>query len=213
MRRNKTITYQFPIKVLSSLDVSEQTLKDYNYRIPLFIRFSKDEIWDREILLRYKRYLAGISKYSISTKNKYLATAKLFVKQLFRKGFIPNDISQTTKSFPQIKKHKKVGFTENEVVRITEYLMSLDNSKPNVRRKALIALMLFQGLRQIEIVRLTVEDLNLNTGTAMVQSKGSLDKEMIYLHPETIKVLKQLLKEWKLSSGYVFVGEKGNPIS
>ena len=42
--------------------------------------------------------------FSVSTKNKYLVTARIFLKELNRLGFLPADITQNVKSFAQIEK-------------------------------------------------------------------------------------------------------------
>ncbi|MEA1965386.1 MAG: tyrosine-type recombinase/integrase, partial [Candidatus Aerophobetes bacterium] len=58
-----------------------------------------------------------------------------------------------------------------------------------------------QGLRQVEVVRLDVEDLDLVNGIAYIQGKGRDDKELIYLNPETVKALKKYIKICNIGSG------------
>lgn len=190
--------------VFNYLDVSETTKNDYKARIPLFIDHISKEGFTRNSFLVYKQYLRGRNDFTVSTKNKYLATAKVFLKELNRLGTIPVDLTQNIKSFPQIKKHKKQGLSEDEVKKIWITASNLPSTSKNDRLVATLALLIFQGLRQIEIIRLDTEDLNLNNGTAFVQSKGAIDKELIHLHPETIKALKCHIKSNKVGSGSLF---------
>ena len=65
-------------------------------------------------------HLAQRTDFSVSTKNKYLATAKIFLKELNRQGILPIDITQNIKTFNQNKKHKKDGLTHSEIENLVE---------------------------------------------------------------------------------------------
>jgi len=74
----------------------------------------------------------------------------------------------------------------------------------NTRLRALFALLAFQGLRQIEVVRLDVTDIDFNRKIAYVHGKGTDDKEPVYLAPATVKALKEYLRVHKLKRGALF---------
>jgi integrase len=186
------------------LDVTESTRKDYKHRIGLFLGFVKEQSFHQNIFLEYKRYLESRTDLSVASKNKYLTTARIFLKELNRQGFIPADITQNIKSFPQIKKHKRSGLTEKEVQKITELLKELPDTSQNLRKKALFCLLTLQGLRQIEIARFDVEDIDFTSGTAYIQGKGQAEKELVHLAPPTTHALKKYLKTAIISSGAVF---------
>jgi integrase len=191
-------------KIFDLLDVSEATRQDYKYRIRLYLDFISTGKSSVNSFLEYKRYLASRTDLSIATKNKYLASAKIFLKELNRIGMLPRDITQNVKAFNQDKKHKRDGVNSDEMARLSIKLQGLDNTPQNTRLKAMICLLALQGLRQIEIVRLDVKDLDLVRMTAMVQGKGRDDKEAVSLHPETVKALKEYLKANKKASGALF---------
>jgi len=69
-------------------------------------------------------------------------------------------------------------------------------------------LLALQGLRQIEAVRLNVEDLDLVNGLAWIQGKD--DKELIHLHPETVRGLRNYIREVKIGSGVLFKSLSNN---
>lgn len=190
--------------VFNGLDVSEATRKDYEYRIGLFIVRLQSEPFTTNTFINYKRYLDSRSDYSVSTKNKYLASARIFLKELHRRGVIPIDTTLNVKSFSQSRKHRVAGLDDSDIEKLTCYLQSLQQTKQNLRLKALIALLLYQGLRQIEIVRLNVEDIDFATKRAYVLGKGRNDKEPIHLHPETVNALHGYIKAYRKAHGALF---------
>lgn len=197
-------------KVFDLLDVSEATRKDYKYRIGLFLDFTGERGFNRNSFLDFKRALAERADLSVATKNKYLATAKIFLKEANRQGFLPADITQNIKTFSQSKKHKRDGLNDEEMSRLTEAMQALPETPQNARLKAVISLLVFQGLRQVEVIRLDVRDLDFISKTAFIQGKGRDDKEPIYLHPEAIKALQAYLKTNKIADGALFTSQSNN---
>ena len=85
-------------KVFDLLDVSETTRADYKYRIGLFLDYVAGKGFNRNSFLEFKRDLAERTDLAVATKNKYLATAKIFLKELNRLGKLPADITQNIKT-------------------------------------------------------------------------------------------------------------------
>jgi integrase len=197
-------------KVFDILDVSEATRKDYKYRIGMFLGFIEDKGLNRNSFLEFKRYLRERTDYTVATKNKYLATAKIFLKELNRQGVLPADITQNIKTFKQSKKHKRDGLNDKEINRLSIMLRGLPETQQNTRLKVVISLLALQGLRQIEITRLDVRDIDFVSKTALVKGKGQDDKEPISLHPETIKHLKEYLKLNQIKDGALLVSRSNN---
>ena len=197
-------------RVFDLLDVSETTRGDYKYRIGLFLDFVKNKGLNRNSFLEFKRYLGERTDYTIATKNKYLATAKIFLKELNRQGVLPADITQNIKTFSQNKKHKRDGLNDEEISKLTAMLKELVKTQQNTRLKAVISLLALQGLRQIEITRLDVRDIDFVSKTAFVKGKGQDDKEPISLHPGTIKHLREYLKINQIKDGALFTSQSNN---
>lgn len=190
--------------IFDGLDVSETTRKEYLARIGLFISFVSSRGFNQHSYLYFKRYLEARNDYSVSTKNKYLTTARVFLRELQRKGKLHFDVTYSVKHFRQSKRHKREGLSDKEVQLMGVKLKFLPNTPRNSRLRALFSLLAYQGLRQIEIVRLNVEDINLEKGVAYVRGKGEDDRDPIYLTPATTKALKEYLKENKLTHGALF---------
>lgn len=200
---------EWPEGVFNDLDVSDNTRQEYNSRIKPFIDFIKERGFTKNSYLEYKRHLSQRTDYSVSTKNKYLIVARVYCKELHRQGFIP-DITSCVKSFNQSRKHKKEGLTEAEIQKILCYFQTLKADKDTYRSKALLCLLILQGLRQIEIVRLNVTVIDIVSQTAFIQGKGRDDKELIDLHPVTVSALKEYIKKWKIADGALFTSTSNN---
>ena len=197
-------------KVFDLLDVRETTRADYKTRIGLFLDFTHRCGINRNSFLDFKRELTDRTDLSVSTKNKYLTTARVFLKELNRQGALPTDITQNIKTFRQSKKHKKDGLTDEEINALMEKIRPLPNTPRTTRLKAILVLLTLQGLRQIELIRLEVKDLDFVSRTAFILGKGQDDKELINLHPETCKTLQEYLKTNKIADGALFTSQSNN---
>lgn len=187
--------------IFDTLDITEATKQDYLARLPRFIAFTQSSGIDRDLLFRYKQSLRDDVTLGVSAKNKLLTTARIALRELYRQGKLAVDLSVGVKSFQQSNKHKVVGLNSAEVEKICQHLQSLDSSFRNTRLKAIVALLLFQGLRQIEICRLNVKDIDLANSRIYIVGKGKLDSEPTHIHPETKKVLTQYLRQSQVKHG------------
>ena len=197
-------------QVFDVLDVSESTRKEYSVRIKHFMQYTKIHGINHNIYLEYKRFLDGIDTFSIATKNKYLIAAKVFLDGLYRLQLIPIKITDNIKGFSQSKLHKKEGLNDEAITKIQNYCSTLKPTLTNLRLKSILSLLIFQGLRQIEVIRLNVTDIDLKHKTAFITGKGRDDKERIYLHPTTVKVLKSYLSLYRFREGALFRSESNN---
>ncbi len=193
-----------------TMDIADTTREDYLKRLPVFLEYVKSNGLNINTYLEFKRYLGNLPYYSVSTKNKYLTTARIYLKELNRIGKLPQDITQNIKCFRQNQKHKRDGITQQEMDRIMEAVADMQKSKDSTRLRAILSLLALQGLRQVEVVRLDVKDIDLVGKTAQVLGKGRDDKETINLHPETVKALKEYMDYCKIKDGALFVSNSGN---
>ena len=202
-------------KAFDLLPVNETTRADYKARIGLYVDFINQHGLNRNTLLDYRRYLDSRTDYSVSTKNKYFTSSKRYSGVLHTAGLLPVDITKDIsgkdlKGFKQDKKHKKDGLQNDEVQRLSEYLQALEPTPANLRLKAMLALFMYQGLRQIEVTRLDVTDLDLKNSKAFIKGKGRDDKEPIALHPYTAQALSDYLQATNKKSGALFTSTSNN---
>lgn len=196
---------QLETSVFNCLDISENTRKEYLSRIKHFIHFIKLNGINPNSYLEYKRYLGCVDTLSVSTRNKYLISAKIWIDGVNHQSrALPFKINTKVRGFKQSKLHKKDGLYDEDISKIVDYCSSLEPTIQNLRLKSILSLLIFQGLRQVEITRLNVTDINLKDKTAYVIGKGQDDRELIHLHPSTIKVLKEYLHTNRIREGALF---------
>jgi len=199
---NKEVAFKF----FELCDVSQNTMADYRYYLPLFLKYVQREGFNKTTYLNYKRWLKEQNHWTIATKQKYLVSARVWIKQLFKQEVIPIDLIADTKTFKQSVKHKKTGVSDKEMERLTAYLSELKDEKT----RAVFGLLVFHGLRSKEVCDIDVEDLTLNDiqSSVMISSKGSDDKERVLLLNKTARLLKDYLKKYNLKSGPLFISRK-----
>lgn len=197
-------------RIFDLLDVNAVTRADYKARIGMFADFARSKGLHANSFLEFKRDLASRTDLAVSTKSKYLTTARVFLKELNRLGLLPADITQNIKTFRQSKKHRRDGLSDEEIALLTAKLKTMPQTPYNARLKAILALLALQGLRQIEVIRLDVKDLDFVARTAFIQGKGQDDKEPVNLHPETVKALQDYLKTNKIADGALFQSRSNN---
>lgn len=196
--------------IFDALDVTDATRRDYQYRIGAFADFVISKGFNRNTFLEFKRALASKTDIAVSSKNKYLITAKIFLRELNRQGLLATDMTQNVKIFKQSHAHKVEGLNNDEMKRVVEKLHQLPPTPQTARLKAIVALLALQGLRQIEVVRLDVKDLDLVAKTAMVRGKGQDDLERIDLQPQTVQALQEYLKSNKVADGSLFTSQSNS---
>lgn len=205
MTNNEVGIYQRTMtSIFDTLDITDSTKQDYLVRLPRFIKFADKHGVDRDLLLHYKQSLRDDVSLGVAAKNKYLTTARIALRELYRQGKLAIDLSVGVKSFKQSNRHKVVGLNREEVERICQHLQSLDESLRSLRLKTIVALLLFQGLRQVEICRLDVGDIDLMNQRIYIVGKGHDDREPINIHPETAKALTKFLRASQVKYGPLF---------
>lgn len=205
-----SIQNRVPSDLFESLDVSENTRREYRLYSQHFVDFIGERQINVDSFLEYKRYLTDRNDLSVSSKNKYLTTARIMLKELNRRGLLPIDITQNIKSFKQSRRHKRAGLNQGEVSKLLEVIAQMPKTNQSLRLKAVLSLLILQGLRQCEVVRLDVSDVDLVNGLIFVRGKGRDDTEAVYLHPESVSALKNYLVGAKIADGALFVSWSNN---
>jgi len=156
-------------------DKSDETVGTYRRSLNSFeqwfvqeetFRFTEDDIRD------YKRYLMqerDLSQVSVST---YLTALRRFCQYLTDIGALDENPAKGVKGNRRPDSHSRAVLTEQDIEFLEE---TLGTTTPIEKRdRAIVYLMLYAGLSEIEIVRANVEDLeNTLMGPVLrVQGKG-----------------------------------------
>lgn len=176
-------------EAFDNLDVSEATRAEYVARLSPFINFIDNNQFNINTFLSFKRELRSRDDLATSTKNKYLVSARIFLKELHRRGILPTDITHNVRNFRLDKRHKVNGLNDEEVERLEVWCHR--NNFDNYRGVAIMCLLFYQGLRSIEICNLNWEDIRWRSQSILIRGKGRDDKEPVWLHPVTMAALKK----------------------
>lgn len=189
--------------VFDTLDVAESTSIQYKKCIGRFLDYVRSENINLDVFLNYKKHLSSRKDIKVATKNVYLSSASVFLKELSRQGFI-KDVTLNVKHFSQTKKHKRFGHNREQIRSLYNKINNLPDSPKNSRMAAIFHLAAIQGLREVEISRIDVEDIHPAGGILMIQGKGKDDKEPIYLADLTKMSLEKHIAYNNLKSGPLF---------
>ena len=183
------------VDLFDNLDASEATRRHYKGVASYFLKFVSDNNYgfDQPVLLWYRSHLNSAS-LKTNSKRVYFNVARLFCQIIYQLGCTNTDLTKdvlgrTIKGF-QAGSHSVYGVNRREVGRLSRYLDNLGPGFINDRLKAIVALLLYQGLRQIELHRLDVEDVDFKAGQLAIHGKGRDHQEHIHLHPKTATLLK-----------------------
>lgn len=191
--------------LMTHMDVSASTISDYTSRLNPFIQYLLENGVNDDTLIIYKRMLAADTTIKVSTKSKKLTVARLFLRALYRRGIIPRDITVGVKGFQQSSKHKQSGLDEDDMQLLREWVSLNQYRTPaTIRLTAILLLLTYHGLRQIEVCRLQYEDIDFVGSRLYIHGKGRDDKEPIHLSLPVSQALCTYLETYNISSGYVF---------
>lgn len=159
----------------SSLDVSDDTKYCYVSSVKYFLNWlvkNNIERVNRQVVLDYKRYLKN-TYTSASTINQYLCGVRVLFQYLETMG-IPNVMS-TIKSVKQNRNHKKLPLTKQQALQIQN---NIDRSTLKGKRDyAIYQLCLRNGLREVELMRANIEDLDVRDNEHILYIQGKFQNE------------------------------------
>jgi integrase len=199
------VMYHAYERIFNNMDVSMETKADYQIRSMEFYLFLECNGLHLNSLLRYKELLNSDKRLSASTKNKKLTVARLFLKELYRSGVIPRDIASGVKNFKQSGLHKTNGLDDGDIKKIRDWMHDgRPLTRQRIRTYAILMLLAYHGLREIEVCRLEYGDIDFNRSIAMIHGKGQHDKEPVHMHKAVTEMLSAYCDEYGVRSGSLF---------
>lgn len=192
-------------EIIDHMDISETTRAQYQREIVYFVSWLNARVFHPNILIDFKKHLRARSDIGAGTKAKYLSVARSLCRELYRLQLIPLDVTAGLKGFRVARQHKRSPISDEDIQRVFQYLAT---DEADIRARVIIALMLFQGLRRVEVSRLRAEDFNRDAKRLAVLGKGKDDYETVDLHPRTVEILTDYLARNNLKSGPLFPSRK-----
>lgn len=173
---------------IENLDKRETTKRSYRNAIRQFFRYVNKtgrqlDSLTRKDIIDFKNYLLDErSRHSALTVSAYLAGIKQFYKWAEAEKLYPNIASGV--SLPQNREYYiKEHLTKEECLKLFSYLENVEYSKQRkhffanakelqLRNLAIIYLMVWTGLRTIEVCRLNIEDITFKSGVRILRVWG-----------------------------------------
>ena len=191
------ITADLYTRFLSYLDASEKSVQTYTRNLKqLFNYFAMNGIQQpqREDIIAYREDLKA-SGHKPTTVQSYIVAARLFFQWTQQEGIYP-DITLHLKGAKLDRAHKKDYLTSAQVKEILNGVER--DTLQGLRDYAILALMVTDGLRTIEITRSDIGDLRtLGDSTVLyIQGKGHTEKtEFVKVSAPVEKAIRAYLKE------------------
>lgn len=195
--------------------LSKQSLKDYENILQIFVDYAGKELHlemiTYSLATQYIKYLMGkgLAKATLAT---YIRNFRIFLKWISVEYGLSFDyqkikIPKTPKKLVNLLNDSDIAFL----------FSSIDNSISipwiAARNKAIIALMLDSGLRQLEVCSLLKCNINAEKMALKVTGKGAKER-FVPLGNMSLYFLKEYIKVCPVhDSPYVFIARLGNPIT
>lgn len=179
---------------------SQKTIKAYVACLRRYLN-DNDSLLFRCDVESVRRFLLNIQTFGSApqTVNLYLNAIKFYYRDVLRSD------DRIDLKFAKRSKKLPVVLSKSEVLRIIDSVV-------NPKHKAMIALAYGAGLRVSELVKLRVEDLNLDELTIhLKEAKGNKDRITV-LPTSLVENLKMLIVG-KKSVDFVFASERGGRLT
>lgn len=208
----RNIFNQFLKLDIANGDAREDTIRAYKIHIEEFLNWSDREnvnpaALDKQDIKKYRQYLVdkGMKRATMALK--------LTVIRRFYQALIDNKVIAVNPAIGIKPPRKRVAVEEETKYLTVREAQRLLNSIPkdekvkSLRDRAIIMLMMIEGLRTVEIFRANEEDIQKER--ALVRGKGK--DSYIYPRVETLEVLDRYLrvKQREVNS---LVDDKGTPL-
>lgn len=181
------------IENLQALEKSKTTIETYKRSLRIFGEFLEAEQLEanRESVLRWRNELSTTT----NTKRQYLKEVNKFSKWLAKEGKIKEPFL-TAEDIPQSKDGEQVMLTAEEIEKIlaeVENPTRFRSEQYPLRTRAMVAVLLYCGLRNTELRTLRLRDLQFRNGYIFVRH-GKGGKNRLVPFPEQVqKAIKDYL--------------------
>ena len=181
---------------------SNDTIKTYGQQLKLYFQWCKYNSLDplavdEENVKQYRRYLVK-KKYSTATIALKLTVVRRLYAAAVERGLMLKNPAAKIKP-PLERKDPAEHNNYLELVETGKLLENLPNDETlgSLRDRLLVALMLIQGCRQIELHRLDLKDIIRRGGKVGLRVCGKGSIRVIPLKPEVAELLERYLRSRK----------------
>lgn len=199
--------------------LAEQTARNYLYTIGHFLKMHpKAKRYKYQNLVSYMAEVR--EQYSnVQTCNRILAAIKKYYEYLVYTDQRTENPCQTLTL--KIGKNQNVQFQDLFTSIELEALMKRDNRYRHLdlRNKVIISLLIYQGLTSDELIRLAVDNVDLDNGTVYIKGSSKLNRRILELRSNQIQLFYNYINEtrpmmmWRAKTDKLILNKLGHPIS
>lgn len=161
---------------------SDNTVQSYAQDLRSFVEFTRaggvtdPEAVTYQMIEAYQAWLRQARQTKATTANRHLHALRTFFGYLYRERIVSRNPAFDVVPLKVAKRLPKY-LTISEQERLLDVLIR-DHSAEGQRDLALVATMLFCGLRVSEVVTLRMDQVDLHTGLLRVVGKGDKEREL-----------------------------------
>lgn len=177
---------------------SKRTLESYNQCVEYFLKYrikteNKIQVIDRDLIKRLVLHLQTKNK-APKTINLYKSAVMFFCNEVLHLHIDPLPVARENKKLP--------------VILSIEEIKALIGSYTNPKHKLIISLAYGCGLRVSEVVKIRIQDLDIDRKVLLIrQSKWWKDRQVPL--PQTLMVTLSLLYQESSASTLLFPSQQG----
>lgn len=192
--------------------LTDKSISSYEQHVSIFLQYVGDEhllnLLTREQIDQYRESLfeRGISKATISS---YVRDMKIFLAWIEKEYGL--DFDSKTIKVPKSPKTSPKIYSDEDAMLIFQNIKS-ESEWLTLRNKCMISLMYDSGLRQSEICKLKVADVDFNTNIMKVHGKGNKER-LVPLGAFSKALVQKYLSVRPHVSESVFVGRYGDNVT
>lgn len=209
---------EFKIYLTVEMNASQNTIFGYLSDLQQFQNYLNTlHIFDIQEISRdnIRSYLISVDhKYSVASKNRLLASIKMFFIFLERNNYISSNPSSF---FESQKKHSPLPqtLTSHEMEQILNSIAI--KNKSDIRDRCMIALLFATGMRVSEMCQLHLKDISMAHNTIKVYGKGRKERN-VFIDDQTKEILADYLNNYrdefiKNETQFVFLLNNGKPMT
>jgi len=178
---------------------SDDTIRSYKSQLKLFLTWCKQNrieplFADEASIEKYRRYL-NKKRFKVSTIATKLTIVRRFYGLLVEREIIANNPAARVK--PPVERYNigaSTNFLSKDEAKQLVKTLPQDNSLAGLRDRLIVALMMIEGCRQIELNRLNYGDLATKNGKTGITVRGKRSIRTIPLNKDVSQLLNRYLK-------------------
>jgi len=210
---------------IKAINLSPATIRGHHYAILRFIAFlERYEVYTapdlrKSQLYAFQEHIANLKSYKglplkAASVNRLLTSSKGFLAYLIKKGYVINTIDVL--EYVKVPQRLPGGVLAHKEVK--KLMRKIDTSDPiGYRDRTIFELMYSSGMRAGELVRLKVDNIDFDNGTALIFGKGRKER-LVPLGKTALKYVETYVKAIRpflLTEGRkeaLFLNTKGEPL-